>query len=209
METLQQHQALTGPFLVEQSCLCWKQNAESRDRLCFWELPGMSLTKGSGDDLSVQHMLCVFVENSQKVASESWSSIGPCVMCSSEVLEPKLTQVQPQSGAVGLGWWGCQGTAQPGMSQECSLRNQCQGQDMGQERPQLLRSLSGKRGVRGKLRSSWSAGSNLQVCRRKESFSICAFSAIRPAKGKCFCDTRSALAEKDTNKNISTGSACF
>lgn len=62
------------------------------------------------------------------------------------------------------------------------------------------------------LEGNWGAvglQDQISKSRRKESFSICAFSAIRPAKGKCFCDTRSALAEKDTNKNISTGSACF
>lgn len=60
------------------------------------------------------------------------------------------TVVQLWAGAVGLGCWGCQGAAQPAVSQECSLRQQWQGRG-GQERAQLPGSLSGERGVMGEL----------------------------------------------------------
>lgn len=194
METLQQHQdrpavpdrAVPG----EQSCLCWKQNAESRDCLCFWELPGMALTGG----VEMNNLCspgCVWLWKPPGRCFQRAAVDGPGVMSSSGVLEHKLSLLQPQAGAAGLGWGG----------QEW-VRNglRCQGQaGKGGTAPQ--ESLRGKRSHRemGNVFRS-SCRSNLQVYSRKESFGICAFSAIRPAKGKCFCDTRAALAEKDPNK---------
>lgn len=113
------------------------------------------------------------------------------------------TVVQLWAGAVGLGCWGCQGAAQPGMQSETAVA----GSGWAREGTAPREPLWGKRS-HGGIREM-SAGSNLQVYGRKESFSICAFSAVGPAKGNCFCDTRSALAGKVANKSILTGSVCF
>lgn len=171
----------------EQSCLCWQQNAGSRDCLCFWELPG------TPDKGHWRWMLCA------ARAAVCGSLGGGCrelhSLALSDVLEAKISQVQPHQELWDwAGVWGwmagnSSGRNESGTSQECSLES---GSGSHREvRAQLPRSLW-ETGVR-ELREV-SAGSRLQ-----ESFS---FVPSLPAKGKCFCGTRAALAKKDPNKPI-------